>query len=249
MTLTIKNAANLTTPWVAFFLYGPTGSSKTFSAASFPAPFFILPSNEGSVLTLQGMDIPYVELDNRNDMNDALAYLEAGHAKMQMLMAQGREEEANLAFPYQTVVVESLSHYCDLIIEDLSQRGVKQMDHQQWGKLTSHLRGIHSRLRALDVHIVYTSLDKVDDQGVGQPLMVGQMALKMPSGCDYIGYCEAVSTMKDKPVQYRIHFRQYGKFPARARQSPMNVEKYGAFPAIVDNFRFDKIKKYCGIED
>jgi len=249
MTINIQNAQDLTSPWTSWFIYGATGSGKTSICATFPQPFFIVPANEKSINTLQGMNVQYVEVGKRNDMYQVLDFLEGRYNDMLRLMSQGDDTAANVAFPWQTIVVESISHYSDLVIEDLSQGGTKQMDYQQWGKLGSHLRTIQMRLRALDVHSLFTSLDKVSDDGQhAGPLISGQMATKMPSACDYIVYCEAVgATMKDKPAVYRAHFRQFGKFPARVRQSPVSAKQHGAFPPMIDNFHFDKISKFLGI--
>ncbi len=239
MALEIKNAADITSPWTAWFLYGDSGAGKTHAAATFPAPFFICPSNEGSIHTLQGMDVPFVEVDGRQKMFEIISYLENQMDKL----LKGDED----AFPWETIVVESLSHYCDLLIEDISARGMKKMDMQGWGHLTNHLRTIHARLRNLEVHVVYTSLVKTGDDGTGSPMMTGQMALKMPSACDYIGYCEAMPQGLNKPTTYRVNFRQAGKFPARARQSPVLVQRHGKFPDFIDDFHFSKAAPFIGL--
>lgn len=239
MSITLKNAQEITSPWTAWFLYGDTGSGKTQAASTFPHPFFVIPRNENSIHTLQGMDVDYVEVGGRKDMFETLQYLEGQMAKL----VAGDED----AFPWETVVIESLSHYCDLLIEDISGQGMKKMDMQAWGHLTNHLRTIHSRLRNLDIHIVYTSLVKLGDDSSGSPMMTGQMATKMPAACDYIGYCEAMPQGINKPTVYRVNFRQAGKFPARARQSPVLVKQFGAFPQIVDDFHFSKVAHYIGL--
>lgn len=221
-------------------------SRKTSAAATFPWPIFIVPRNEQSIMTLRGRDIPYIEVDTPDDMNDAITYLEMQSALCTRLVEQGKGEEAWAAFPYQTVVVESLSHYTDMIIEALTgtkggwQQG--KMDQQKWGHLSSHLRSIHTRLRALPAHMVYTALATVkenDATGVveGGPLMSGAMAMKLPSACDAIGYCEVVAGIG------RVHFQRFKQFPARVR-----VPQGANFPAHVDDFSWAKVAPYFGHE-
>lgn len=247
MSIVIQNAADLTQPWTSWFFYGATGSGKTRAAATFPAPFFIVPQNEKSINTLRGMNVPYTEVFDRNSMFAALSWLENQYAAMQRALSQGKDEEADRLFPYQTIVVESISHYSDLVIEDLTNKGTKQMDYQQWGRLASHLRTIQNRLRAMDVHSIFTSLDQTNEDGtVGGPLISGQTKVKMPSACDYIGYFEAVTV--SRKTAYNSHWRQYGKFFARVRQSELHAKDVGEFPAMIESFHFSKVAKYIGLE-
>ena len=235
----IKNAADLLDPWTRWFLYGPTGSGKTHAAGTFPAPFFLVPPNEKSIVTLMGQDVAYTEVGNRMQMNHAVRWLRSQYDLAMRLFDAGKDEEAEAAFPYQTIVVESLSHYCELLIEDIGARGQKKMDLQAWGQLSSHLRTLHSQLSDMDVHVVYTSLDKVDEAGNGQPLMTGKNALMMPSACDVIGYFECVPVQRGKAPVYRAHFRQFGRYPARSR--------FKGMPDAVDDFHFDKVRDHLGL--
>jgi hypothetical protein len=236
--LEIHNAQQIQTPYTRWFLYGPTGSGKTTAAATFPNPFFILPKNENSILTVAGRDIDYVLVDSRASMEKVLAYLTSQYHKMMQLFDKGQDDAANVAFPYQSVVVENMSHYCELLVEDISRGGQNRMDQQGWGLLSGHLRNVHSALSDLDVHTVYTSLDTVDDNGVGRPMMTGKNAIIMPSSCDVIAHCETVNRGKDKPPAYRMHFVQAGRFPARSR--------FKSFPTHVDGFNFKDFESHLG---
>lgn len=248
MTVQIQNAAEIEAPWTAWFFYGDSGSGKTHSVSTFPKPLVIVPKNEGSILTLRGLSIDFAEVGNRADMLGLLHQLETRYRRMCAMPLDAPQDELDAAFPYHTIAVESLSHYCELLIEDLSQRGSLKMDYGKWGELGSHIRSIHSRLRSMDVHIVYTSLAKVDDNGRGQPMMVGKTAMMTPSACDYLGYCEAIpGRVAGAPPNYRVHFAQFGPWPARARQSPaLRQRGVEAFPAVIDNFSFDSVRPYLG---
>lgn len=228
MPIEIKNTQQINDPWTRWFLYGPTGSGKTTAAATFPDPLFVVPSNEKSIVSLLGRDVDYVEVSSRKDMGEVLAYLRDKYTAM-----VGGDESA---FPWQTVVVESLSHYCELLVEDISRKGQNKMDQQAWGMLSSHLRNVHSTLSDMEIHVVYTSLEQVDDAGQGRPLMTGKNAVMVPSACDVIGFCEAIPAQK--APTYRVHFRQFGRYPARSR--------FAGIPAHVDNFSFDRVKQHLG---
>lgn len=235
----VKNAQDITQPWIRWFMYGETGAGKTTAASTFPDPIFLVPSTENSIITLMGTDIPYVEISDREDMLNAINYLTAGHDAMQRLYAKGDEAKATEAFPYQTIVVESLSHYCELLVEDIGRSGQRKMDQQAWGLLSSHLRTLHAMLTRLDTHLVYTSLARLDDNGQGQPLMVGKNAIMMPAACDVISYQECVPTAKNQTPVYRTHFKKYGPYPARTR--------FRALPDHLDNFTFSMVENVLGI--
>jgi hypothetical protein len=228
-----KNAVNIEQPWLHWFVYGDSGSGKTTAAASFPRPLFLVPANESSITTLTGMDVPYIEItgqhgpvsNGRGGMEAALQLIEQDYAK----------DPDN--FPYDTIVVESLTHYMDLIQEELTENNAQQMDQRKWGLVATHLRNIQMRLRNLEVHAVFTALAKVseNDAGaiVGGPMLSGQSAVKLPSACDIIGYAEAPASKKGK---YTIHFRRRGHFFARSR--------FRGMPASVENFDYPVVQKH-----
>jgi hypothetical protein len=228
-----KNASDIEHPWLHWFLYGDSGSGKTTASASFPRPLFLVPANEGSIVTLTGMDVPYIEitgqygpvLNGRGGMEAAITLIEQEY--------RTNPED----FAYDTIVVESLTHYQDLVQEELTENNAQQMDQRKWGLLAAHLRNIQMRLRDLEVHVVFTALAKVteNDAGVvmGGPMLSGQSAVKLPSACDIIGYAEAPATKKGK---HTIHFRRRNHYFARSR--------FRGMPASVDNFDYSAVQTH-----
>jgi hypothetical protein len=138
------------------------------------------------------------------------------------------DDAAHEAFPYETIVIENLSHYCELVVEDISRGGEIKMDQQAWGLVSNHLRNIHSTLCNMDVHTVYTSLAAVDEKKGNIPMITGKNALLMPSSCDVIAYCETHKGKKNDV--YTMHFRKFAGWPARSR--------FSNFPESVNNFDF-----------
>ena len=234
--LGFKNAADMDDQWHHWFFYGATGSGKTTLASTFPRPVFILPKNEGSIVTLRGRDIPYYEVVDmdKTPLRDGVGSM--SHVLDTLERAYYKDPDD---FPFDTIVIESVSHYSDLVIEQLTAGGKLHMDQPKWGILTAHLRNIQSRLRNMEVNVVFTALDAVkeDDSGttVGGPLIQGASAKKLPSSCDAIGYCEEVGGAKNKAPKYRVHFRRKGVYVARGRLKGL--------PSEIDNFDFAEVDK------
>jgi hypothetical protein len=234
MGLSFKNAKDIEVPWTRWFFYGDTGSGKTNLSATFPRPCFIVPKNEGSAVTLRGRDIPYYEATDMSSqvrggvggMNRILDEIEAAYTK----------DLSN--FPFDTIVIESLTHYSELVVEELSEAGTKAMDQRKWGEAAAHFRNLHARLCNMDVHVVYTSLARIDKNDAGVviagPFIQGAASVKLPSSCEVVGYCEA--TKGAKGAVYKAHFKKHGHYPARTR--------FDAIPDVVENFNFDDIKQY-----
>jgi len=240
----IQKTEKIQNPWTHWFFYGSTGSGKTTNAATFPNPLFLVPVSEGSELSLAGLGYDYIKVgrdsrgatvEPRKHMAEILKHLSTKHALMRSKLAEGDEEAAMEAFPWETIVFESMTHYCAMLQDDVSGNGTHKMDQQRWGLIADHLRMVHSTLRTFDCHVVFTALSKVDGEGTaveGSPDIVGKMARMLPSACDVIGFCENVpaTSAKGKPL-YRVHFQPYRVYPARTR--------FREIPGVVENFDFN----------
>lgn len=262
----MRNTKNIVAPWTHWFFYGPTGSGKTTLASTFPSPLYLVPANEGSELTLTGRNFDYIQLGVkggkkvpvRAHMMEVLHALKTRQEKADQLdakgvrlEAEGKQEEADAAFdeaarlfPWETIVHESLTHYSDLVVEDISNNGVERMDQQKWGQLGEHFRAVHSMLRTFKCHVVFTSLEKLEQDGdgkvfSGQPSITGAAATKLPSACDVLGFCELVPGKPDKDPTFRVYFSRYKLYKARSR--------FKAMPRHIDNFDFAEVRKLIGV--
>lgn len=253
MALHIQNTNSIESPWTVWFLYGATGSGKTTAASTFPDPLFLVPANEGSELSLRGKGLPFIRVGKdatgkpvpvRQHLGEILTDLERLHAQMRAALAKGDEEAAYSAFPWSTIVIESMTHLGDLLVEDVSDYGKRKMDQQGWGLISSFLRTLHSRLRNLDCHVVYTALAKTSEseQGgivTGGPNLIGSTAEKLPSACDVIAYLEEQPAAKGSEPVYRAYFRKHRWWQARSR--------FSSFPEHLDNFDFAKVQQHLGL--
>lgn len=219
MTIEIKNAKQITSPWAHVFLYGWSGAGKTTAAASFPKPLFLVPKTENSVLTLRGRDFQYIEIESTDQMVEAL----------EMFWVK-QQKEGPAALPFETLVSESLSHYCDMLTGEIFRKraGSKggtvsptidaitkgAMQTQDWGIVRTHFLALQKMLRRLECHVVYTALaDAPSSDGMkpGNPLIQGAAKDLVPSACDVISYLEVDNG------EYRAHNRERSRYYARTR--------------------------------
>jgi len=246
--ITIQNTADQTYPWLRCLFYGETGSGKTRLASTFPAPLFLVPRGENSYVTLRDLSLPFISMGENADTGEAipvrkhmaevLTFLKERHDQMNALLKEGEEEAANAKFPWQTIVVESLTHYSELVQSDISRNNMVRMDQQKWGDVANHFSDIHNTLSGMAVHVVYTSLVKEAPSEGGkrpsaEPNMVGKASKIIPSACDILAYCEEITTAKGST--YRVHFRKHEHYPARSRVAGV--------PRHIDNFHFRELDK------
>jgi hypothetical protein len=224
-------------PWTNWFVYGETRSGKTEMASTFPKPFFIVPKNEQSTTTLMGQNFPY-------------AYVTSPYGPYNEGLGEGgllaiRDKDGNMSrpgildtlenlfkknpntFPYQTIVFDAFSHYCDMIEEYLTEGSTRQMDPLRWGKMKDHIRHVHMRLRNMQCHVVFIALSQIKTNETtkvsqGMPLLSGKGAAMLPSACDVICYQER------KGERFFTHFKPKGIFNAgsRLRGLPDGVEDF-----------------------
>lgn len=245
MPMQIMNTSALVSEFTSWFFYGKTRTGKTTAAATFPRPLFLQPASEDSIDTLAGMDVDYViikpeRIAKTGDssvmavMDGVLSDLEQRYEKADKLWntaagarERGEDEEAaelqakgDELFPWMTVVMESVSHYTDMVQEELTRHAQIDMDQQKWGKLSAHMRSVHERLRNLNVHRVYISLvnEIHDRQGKlikAEPLFPGSMSLRLPAACGGVVYFER---RQGSPNDiYIAHFARTEVYSAGAR--------------------------------
>lgn len=241
------NTAELTAPWTRWFIYGDTGSGKTEIASTFPRPLFLVPRSEMSVTTLSGRNFPYLVVTDRSSSYNPRTKMGGLTSILDHLEAFYKKDAAS--FPFDTIVLESVTHYMEMVIAELTDGHKAQMDPGRYGKLANHLSNIHSRLSNMEIHTVYTALARWhEDTGKGGPHIPGKTGDMLPSACDVYAYTVAEDQGSDKngkkPLKFSLHTRTYKNYPARTR--------FRGMPACIENFQFAKVQAFIdkvGTED
>lgn len=216
MALSVKNTANIETPYLQVFIAGDMGAGKTYLASTFPRPLFIQPQNEQSVLSLKGQGFDYIEITGmRGPLKNGAGGMDSILQEIETTYNKNPD-----AFPYDTIVLEQFGHYSDFVQRDLTSNTFN-MDRQKWGLHLRHFLDIQARLNRLDINRVWTShtlMEKVGESAasiVHRPNIAGQAAIKIPSSCDIVILNElAVSGTKKNFTSY---FAKRNNFPARSR--------------------------------
>ena len=230
--------------YTSWFFYGLTRSGKTTAAATFPHPLFIQPKGEGSIDSLSGHSTAQaVTVHTGLEMLELLDHLTAKADEARPFFAKDNPKGDEI-FPWQTVVVESLTHYVDILEEGLTNGQKVHMDRQKWGKVSQHLKRVHSQLSNLPVHVIYISLCKEvhNEQGKlvkAEPYLSGSSSVKLPSSCGALVYFERIEgNPRDKFV---AHLGSKGVYTAGAR-----VKALEGLPRKLEPFQWSEIAKKLG---
>lgn len=209
--------------WGRIWLYGKPGSGKTVAAAYFPQPFFVFCHNENSKTTLRPMQGQFryvtIGVPQPQQKHDAVVPV---RADMEQLLDALLEADARGALHQEfgaTVIIDSMTHYNDLVISELAAGNKRRrMEQQEWGLLRSHYLHLRDVLWRLRAHVVFTSFDFVKTDAAGSvikggPYLQGSAAELLPGSCDALGYLETDALCGAR----QVWFSQRGPFPARHR--------------------------------
>lgn len=235
-------------PRNTFLIYGDSRSGKTTFAATFPRPLFLSDVTEGGWDSIANMDDdqlfePGVKpivwgIEKMDDMATA-------RAKAEALIASGR---------IQTIVVDSLSYYCDLFLNFLFAMQAKKDTRAAYGDLGNHLRDLRVKTHVLNVNVVWLCLAKHPDDvyPVGGPMIPGQQADKFMAGCHYIFYSRTHQEKRGQellPATFEMRTKKYGGYIAgnrlggRANQLPDPL--VGDYQTLIESLghNADEIRK------
>jgi len=177
MSIQVINSSQMPAKPLHAFLYGPLRSGKTTLASTFPRPVFLSAGNEGGDTTLRFCNVDIIQINSSKDMKEAVPYIQQNQAK----------------YGWRTVVIDSVTYYGDILIQEFTKNGERPMQQRDWGLLDLHLqKWLLATLRQMPFHVVWIALEKpikgADGQIIGyEPMLYGQSAQKLPGACDLVG--------------------------------------------------------------
>jgi hypothetical protein len=182
MPIKILNSRDMPPKPLHAFVYGPLRTGKTQFASTFPKPVFLSIGTEGGDTTLQfvAQDTQIISIRSQKDMQEAIEYIRLYGSK----------------FGWQTIVVDSITYYSDLVVQELTQNGTKPMRQPDWGMLDLHLqKWLLPTLRLMPQHVVWIAIEQAQKGKDGEirgiePMLYGKSASKLPGACDLILHSE-----------------------------------------------------------
>lgn len=151
MAIQLKSTKNLHQSGVKFLTYGSAGSGKTSLIPTLPSPVVL--SAEGGLLSIASADVPYIEIANMQDLQDAYMWLlESAEAKQ-----------------FQSVALDSISEVAEVVLaNELNQmvNGKKVDGRMAYGELNTKMTRLIRDFRDLPGRHVYMSakLEKSQDE-------------------------------------------------------------------------------------
>lgn len=214
-------------------LYGRSGTGKTTLAATYPGNKLLIDiSDEGTESISDVKGLSFCEIKSAEDMEELYWKLAKSN-------------------PYDTVIVDNLSQYQQLLISQVCgkvKKGKKAgdwgtMTRQQWGKVSSGMMETITRFRGLNTTVVFICHERsfeeedVDEeliQPVVGPALIRSVAAHLCASCSFIGHTFIRAT-KGQP-EYCIRVGPHPVYITKVRK-PRSIE----LPSYLSDPSFDKL--------
>jgi hypothetical protein len=215
MALERVNFDDKETPITAL-VHGDSGAGKTYFAASWPRPWFL------SVNDVQGWET--IRTMNRRSLYEPSIRPTVLKLKTIRDLNDGLQEvrEAIKKGDCQTVVIDSISFYCEMFYNGLiaamqANQGAQVDTWKVYGMLNDHLRKMRIEFHNLNANVLWLAVTRQPDEAskVAMPLLKGQQAVLFPAGCKYVWYMRSEETATN--VRHLLHTRRYANILARGR--------------------------------
>lgn len=149
MAIKIKSTKTIATDGIKVFVYGKAGIGKTTLMGTAPDPIVL--SCESGLLALKDKDIPYIEINDVQDIYDAKEYLTVGEGAGQ----------------YKTICLDSITEIAEVMLTALKK--VERDARQAYGKLADEMNSLIREFRDIKgVNVVFSAKQiRVTDDDTG----------------------------------------------------------------------------------
>jgi len=148
MAISLKRTGGLHASGVKFLVYGHAGAGKTSLIATMPDPIIL--SAEGGLLSIAGADLPFIEINSMEALQEAYRWL----------------SESSEAHPFQSVALDSISEIAEVVLN--TEKKLTKDPRQAYGAMQEQMTDIIRSFRDLPGRHVYFSAKcekSTDEQG------------------------------------------------------------------------------------
>lgn len=199
-------------PWITVASMGSPRSGKTTFAATFPRPIILADASERGWTSIKNMNPD--EFYEPGRPPEVIAIEDAADMLAQLTSIQERIAKDPTCI--YTVVVDSLTFYADAYLSKLkTSAGAKDNGWEVYGKLGDHLSWLANAFQRIQRNIVWTMLDKKDEQGRTVGITIpGQAGIKFLARVDYQLFHRATKQLdsKDKLPVFEVRTRTFDGF-------------------------------------
>jgi phage nucleotide-binding protein len=146
MAINLKRTGTLGAQNVRLLVYGQAGAGKTSLIPTLPDPVVL--SAEGGLLSIQGADVPFIEVSSMETLREAYAWLKSSAESMQ----------------YNSVALDSISEIAEVVLA-AEKKGSKD-PRQAYGAMQDQMAELIRAFRDLPGrHVYFTAkLEKSQDE-------------------------------------------------------------------------------------
>ena len=146
MAIQLKSSGDVAATQVRMLVYGQAGAGKTSLIPTLPSP--VIMSAEAGLLSIAGSNLPFVEINSVETLNEAYRWL----------------TESQEAAQFESVALDSISEIAEVVLA--SEKATAKDPRQAYGALQDVMGGIIRAFRDLPEKSVYftAKLEKSQDE-------------------------------------------------------------------------------------
>lgn len=145
MAINLKTTKSIGSTGVKILCYGQAGAGKTTLIKTLPTPVIL--SSEAGLMSLNGCDIPYIEIRSTDDLAEAFQWI-----------TDSKEAEH-----FESIALDSISEIAEVVL--VSEKAKTKDPRQAYGAMADMMTALIRSFRDLPMHVYFSAkLEKMQDE-------------------------------------------------------------------------------------